>query len=279
MPGDQRGDDEKSLCFDSDILSGALDIVGAPVVRMRLSCDKPVGQTAARLCDVGADGASSRVTYGVLNLCHRSSHDAPELLEPGREYGITVQLDDIACRVPARHRLRLALSSAYWPLIWPSPDNASLALVSGRLELPVWNGAELIGAPFDAPEVAAPWEVEEVRAPSHLRETSADLQSGETVLNIEDDFGVLRDMVHGLETGSVARETWSIHPDSPLSAQGDIHWTQTLARGGWSVRTEAYASMRSDAANFYLDGRLEAHEGEQLIFSRDFSERIARGFL
>ena len=34
--------------------------------------------------------------------------------------------------------------------------------------------------------------------------------------------------------------------------------------------------MRSDAENFHLTGRIEAFEGEQLVFERDFEETIPR---
>ena len=39
---------------------------------------------AVRLCDVAPDGQSTRVTYGILNLAHRDSHETPSLLEPGQ---------------------------------------------------------------------------------------------------------------------------------------------------------------------------------------------------
>ena len=77
LPGDQRGDDGKSLCFDGDILDAALDIVGAPVVRLKLSADRPSAMVAVRLCDIQPDGASTRISYGVLNLCHRDGHETP----------------------------------------------------------------------------------------------------------------------------------------------------------------------------------------------------------
>ena len=132
---------------------------------------------------------------------------------------------------------------------------------------------------FQAPEAAPPWRVETLQAPSNRRDSSSDPPSGETVLTIVDDFGVTRDLEHGLETGSVARETWRMHPGDPLSAQGHAHWTQTLRRGNWHVRTEAFSAMRSAAEMFYLDGRVEAYENNQLIFSKDFSENIQRNFL
>lgn len=279
MPGDQSGDDAKSLCFEGEVLKEALDIVGAPVVRLRLSSDKPAAQLAARLCDVDEAGASSRITYGVLNLCQRGGHEFPEPLEAGRFLEFSLQLDDIAYRVPAGHRLRLAISNAYWPLLWPSPERAELTLQSGSLEIPVRLDRAAEKTEFERPEAAAPWRAERLQEPSNAREFSVDPVSGEAVLTIADDFGTVRDLEHGLETGSVAREVWRILPGDPLSAHGQTHWTQTLRRGIWNVRTEAFTQMRSDGGWFHLTGRVEAFENEKLIFSRDFSESIRREFL
>jgi uncharacterized protein len=279
MPGDQRGDDATSLCFDGEALTEALDIVGAPIVRLTLSSDKPAAQIAVRLCDVDETGASSRITYGVMNLCQRNSPEFPEPLEPGRAYEIVVQLDDIGYRARAGHRLRLAISSAYWPLVWPSPEKTVLTLQSGRIEIPVRPETRERQIGFEAPEAAAPWRAEQLQELSHRREFSTDPGGGESVLTIADDFGTIRDLAHGLETGSIAREAWRIHPDNPLSASGQTHWTQTLRRGGWNARTEAFTSMRCDGEFFHLTGRIEAFENERPVFSKAFKESIRRTLL
>ena len=279
MPGDQRHDDALSVCFDSEALGDAIDIAGAPSVYLTVSADKPVAQLAIRLCDVDPSGTSSRMTYGVLNLCHRDDHEFPEALVPGRTYSIKVQLDDIAWKIPPSHSLRVAISSAYWPLIWPSPERASLTLSSGRLELPVRDVA--MGSPveFQEAEGATAWKIERLRQPSNSRETIKDAETGETVLSIIDDFGALRDLDHGLETGGIARETWQIHPHNPLSAAGKTQWTQTLKRGAWNIRTETFTQMWSDKEAFHLAGRIEAYEADALVFERDFQEAIPRHFI
>ena len=78
-----------------------LVLFGAPVLKLRIKSNRPVAFLIARLCDVSSDGASSRVSYGILNLCHRDSHTVPEALEPGRWYDVRLQLDDLACSLPA----------------------------------------------------------------------------------------------------------------------------------------------------------------------------------
>jgi len=64
-----------------------------------------------------------------------------------------------------------------------------------------------------------------------------------------------------------------------LSAAGKTHWTQTLSRNGWSVRTETWAEMRSDEQNFIVSARIEAYEGEKIVFERNFEEKIPRALV
>ena len=52
-------------------------------MRLKLAADRPRAMVAVRLCDVQPDGASTRITYGVFNLCHRNGHEFPEAVVPG----------------------------------------------------------------------------------------------------------------------------------------------------------------------------------------------------
>jgi hypothetical protein len=278
LPGDQSEDDAKSVCFDMAVTQD-LDIVGAPVVQLSLSADRPAAMVAVRLCDVHPDGRSSRITYGVLNLTHRAGHENPEPLEPDQPVEVTLQLDDIAYRLPAGHKLRIAVSSSCWPLVWASPNAVALTLHGGTLDLPVRQVAGGDEAKFEEPEGAAPWQREVVRPSANSRSMEKDGKTGTVSLVIEDDFGEARDLDHGLSTGTVARERWTIHPGDPLAARGETHWTQTLSRGDWSVRTETFAAMQSDATHFRLTGRIEAYEVSRLVFERDFEELIERDHL
>ena len=61
-PGEQRFDDAGSLCFDMAPLDAPLEIFGAPIVELEVSADRPQALLALRLCDLDADGRSTRVT-------------------------------------------------------------------------------------------------------------------------------------------------------------------------------------------------------------------------
>lgn len=278
MPGDQRRDDALSACFDSRPLMADMDISGAPRIELELSSDRPAAQIAVRLCHLHADGASTRITYGVLNLCHRNGHAAPEPLPVGETVKVTLDLDHIAYRVPAGDRIRVAVSSAYWPLIWPSPEKTALTLSAGNVSFPVAPTAENQWT-FPEPDAAEPWQTHQRREPSHVRRVEQDQQTGLVSLIIEDDFGIVEDAEHGFFGGTIARERWTIHPEDPLSARGTCHWTDERGRGDWHVRTETYSEMWCDSTHFHLEARLEAYENDVEVFSKSEKHSIPRDHL
>jgi putative CocE/NonD family hydrolase len=276
LPDDQRSDDALSVVFKSEPLNAQRDIVGAPQITLTLSSDTPQGQIAVRLLDIQPNGASARITYGVLNLSHRISHATPSPMTPERAEEVTLDLDHIAYRLPKGHRLGIAISTAYWPLIWPSPVASTLTLTQGSLSLPLRPSDDTDEWTFEAPEAATPWQVETIRKGSNSRKTITDWTTGIVTLEIVDDFGKVKDGDHGLINGSVAREWWSIHPDDPLSAHGRTHWTDELEREGITLRTEATSEMTSDATHFHLKARLEAFENDELIFEKDVQRSTLR---
>ena len=95
-------------------------------------------------------------------------------------------------------------------------------------------------------------------------------------MQIVDDFGKYRDRTHGLITGTVARETYSIHPDDPLSARASTHWTEELERDGWSVRTETRSEMHADQTHFHLTAGIEAYHNGERVFEKSWDETVER---
>ncbi len=274
LPGDQRRDDALSVCFETPVQEDAVEIVGAPEVTLTLESGAPVAQVAVRLNDVHPNGKVSRITYGVLNLTHRGSAERPEALPIGKPVTVRLRLDQIAYLLPEGHRLRLAISNAYWPLIWPAPEPTRLRLTGGTVTIPL--ACEAGPVSFPKPEMAAHWKTRELRPQAHLRETAFDQRSGVTSLRIVDDFGEVLDTATKLEIGSIAREWWDIHPDDPHSARGRTHWTDSLGRGDWQLRTETYSEMWAEQEMFYLTARIEAYESDILVFERNFRKAIPR---
>ena len=102
------------------------------------------------------------------------------------------------------------------------------------------------------------------------------MTTGVTSLVIEDDFGKVRDLDHGLVAGSIARERWDIHPDDPLSARGTCHWSDEIERDDIRLRTETRCHMWSDATHFHLTASLDAYENDTCIYHREITDKIER---
>jgi len=279
-PDDQREDDGKSLCFDTLPLGEGVDILGAPVLDLELSSDQPNALLVARLCDVQPDGASTRVSYGVLNLTHRDSHLEPTPLEPGKKYRIRLQLNDAAHAFPAGNRIRIALSTTYFPLLWPSPAVATLTLAAGpaTLRLPERAARKLDAKlPEFAPAELAPGESRTVLRPAeHARTLSHDLATGEVTVTMRDDEGLVRLDGIDLVIGSSRHHEFRVRDGDPLSTRMETRWTKDMRRGDWRIHTATRIVMTSTAHAFRLVAELDAYEGDQRVYSRNWDQSIPR---
>ncbi len=279
FPGDQRGDDANSITFDTPPLAEELDVAGQPMVTLEFSVNKPVAHVAVRLNDVWPTGEVSRITYHLQNLCLRDSREYPTPLEPGKRYRMKIKMDDIAWRVPKGHRLRVAISTSYFPMMWPVAEPVKLTVYAGasEIQMPV-RKAVIAEKPVEwkEPEAAAPVNAKEITKAFHKREVTTDAKTGVKTLEIVDDFGtqLLTDI--GLEVYGVGRETYSIAPDDPLSAIMETHWTESRKRGTWSVRTETYGRLTATKTHWKIWARIEAFEGKKLVFEKEFRETIER---
>jgi len=281
-PLDQRVDDGRSLCFDSEPLPARLEIMGAPQVTLELSVDRPAAFVAVRLNEIAPDGAVTRITYGLLNLTHRDSHEHPTALVPGERYKVTVVLNDIAHGFAAGNRIRVAVSTSYWPLVWPSPEPVTLKIFTGasRLELPVREpraeDAKL--RPFAASEGAEPLAKTYHRPSKGRRWIERDIGAGTSTYCIEEDMGRSTIEHIGLETDFVQRESYRIRDDDPLSAEIEIVYSIAIGRGDWKTRSETRTVMRADKTHFIIEASLDAYDGGKQLVSRRWDERIPRDF-
>jgi hypothetical protein len=286
MPRDQRPDDGGSVVFDSDPLPERVEILGAPSVTLEIKSDKPAALLAVRLSDLAADGAATRVCYGLLNLTHRRGHAKPSALRPGRWYRVTVQLNDIAHAFPAGNRIRVSLSSSYWPIAWPSPEAPVLTVRTGTsvLVLPVRPPAaeDKKLRPFEAPEAAPTSGHKKLQRLPLRRTIEIDLATNEVVYNLSSDGGefggasLARIEAINLDLGYTLSKRFRIAENDPLSAQVEFAQRMVMRRGDWSVRVESRTKLTSTSALFQFSGDVEAFEGDRLFKHRVWSLSVPR---
>jgi putative CocE/NonD family hydrolase len=287
MPGDQRIDDAHSLVFDSDALTEPVECLGVPVAELLLSADAPLAQIAVRLCDVAPDGASQRVSYGVLNLAHRDDPAEPKPLVPGEPVRVVVLLKAFGHRFAPGHRIRFAVSTAYWPILWPAPYAATITLdlAGSRFGVPVRHARAHDPVVTFQPPAHGPFapvtQVSQSRLARHLTLDSLTgvatyVTAGEGGLFGE---GVLRfDEIDTLVDHGLTRRL-TVSADDPLSARSVITQSYEMGREGWRIRIETEAEMTGAAETFRLTGAVRVYENGALVVERGWDETFARDHL
>ncbi|WP_258024537.1 CocE/NonD family hydrolase [Streptomyces bambusae] len=296
LPPDQREEDARSACFEFAVpADGPVEILGRPRVRLRLRMDVPYGQVAARLCDVAPDGSSTLVTRGVLNLSARTGRDRAAPWPAGASEEVSLELNGIGHAFAPGHRIRLALSSAYWPWIWPragSQAGWTLEPASSVLELPVRAMSEAGAAvavdaavAFPLPEqapalgVSVPVTLDEPR-PERL--VVRDVARGVWRLEVDPRHGGTRVYPDGLEFSEDGLDVYEIQESDPLSACARSERRIRLHRAerGWDVRVEVRSELRCDEGGFLTADEVVCREadseGEEVVFHRTWERRIPR---
>lgn len=283
LAGDQRLEDGGGLVFQTKPLAEPVELLGAPQVELELVCDQEVAMVAVRLSDLRPDHQVTRVTYGLLNLTHANSAEHPERLEKGRRYRVRVPLNHIAQTIPAGHRIRLSISTVYWPLAWTPPQSTRLTVWTGhsRLHLPCRppKASDDTLRDLGEPQAAPGPDRTRLKRGEHTWKVYRDLASALSELRVVDDRGVVRFNDIDLTVGVRAVETYSAIAGDFTSVRGETEWVRTLERGDWSIRTVTRTCLTSDSENFYIEADLDAYEGRSRFYCRSWHETIPRDHL
>ena len=280
LPYDQREEDGGALVFETARLDEPLELLGAPVLRLRCRVDQPTAQVAARISDVAPDGKATRVTYGVFNLNHRNGHESPTALEPDEVITVDVKLNDLGHRFSPGHRLRLSLSTSYWPLIWPSPKPVCMQVFDAgtALTLPVRRAgdAELV-VEFAGPSHDQPAIIEQREPGTHRWLVHRDLETSASILEVIKDEGryYIRDV--DLEVMDSTQEFYRSIGEDFGSIEGEVIAWRSLQRDDWQIETRTRTLLQADQSYFYVYAELDAWEAGHRVFSRNWHEQIPRG--
>ncbi|WP_153398254.1 CocE/NonD family hydrolase [Ornithinicoccus halotolerans] len=285
LPYDQREEDGGALVFETDPLLEDVEILGMPTLTLEVSADRPVAQLAARLSDVAPGGEATRVTYGVLNLTHRDGSEHPEPLEPGRRYQVELPLNGIAQRFPAGHRLRLSLSTSYWPLVWPSPEAASVTIRTGvsSLRLPVRPRREQDERlrPLGEPEGTPPLETTTLGTGEHHWRVTRDLVTDISTLEVVNDQGTFRLDETGTVIHRDTREWYSFRWNDVTSVRGETRTVRRLERDDWRTEVVTRTVLSCTTSHFLVSAQLDAYEldeqrGNPRVYSQSWEREIPR---
>jgi len=282
LPYDQREEDGGALVFETDAFEYPLELLGAPVLTLRCRVDRPVAQVAARLSDVATDGKATRITYGVLNLNHREGHHAPEALTPGEVFTVSLKLNDLGHCLTPGHRLRLSLSTSYWPLVVPPPEPVCMEVLAAGTTLSVPVRAVRDDAPavvFEEPVYPDPVARTSQEPAEHRWVVHRDLETSASALEVIKDEGRYRIEDVDLLVEDATYETYRSVGEDFSSIEGEVVAWRSFEREGWAVSTRTRTRLQADDQAFHVHAELDAWEAGHRVFSRNWHERIPRQFV
>jgi hypothetical protein len=203
-------------------------------------------------------------------------------LVPGAPFSARIQLNDIGRRIAAGSRLRLAIATQHWPILWPQPDLGTLTLETGsaRLDLPVRpRRADETEVHFLPPEMAPDIASVTERPGTSTRHVTADVGAGLQTIALFTDYGRTRLTETGIIADSWCRESFRIVPHDPLSARLDSAWFIGFESAGVAVEIDATVSLTADRQDFHLAWSLEVRQAGAVVHARSEQHSIKRDFM
>jgi putative CocE/NonD family hydrolase len=281
LPGDQRRDEARSLCYRSLPLTEDVHLLGRARVYLHLASTASVIGFCASLADVAPDGTSHLVAKGMLNGTRRRSLTDPEPLTPGEAFELEIPIDTAGWVFPQGHRIRLAVSSADWPNVWPTPEPATNTVYRGRgrpsrLVLPTVPprgsatppafppSPRTLARHSDAPQPPT-WEVVD------------DVLGGGTSVRIHD----ARDERIN-ETTVVRRDYWlTAHcdPSDPASASAHGRHVSRIRRPNEETEGRSHVLIQATRTHFQVTIDLDVRVNGALHHSRRWVESVPRHLL
>jgi putative CocE/NonD family hydrolase len=292
LPVDQRAEDGRSVSFDLP-LTQDVEILGNARARLRVNSPTERGQVYVRLCDVAPDGSSTLITRGNLNLSAREGRDRMVPMPAGEWVEVEVPMTGIGYHFPAGHVLRVAVSTAYWPWVWPQADaqGLSLDLDHSEMVLPVRavpaDGSEQAAldasVSFGPPvqpvglDVTYP-EAGQAGVTRPERLVSSDVVAGTTELQVDPAYGGTRVYPDGLHYDEDTVERYWIDADDPTTARTEAVWKVGISRPDqdWQTSLEATTRLSCDTENFFTESILDCWDHQDRVFHKEWRNTIPR---
>ena len=195
---------------------------------------------------------------------------------PGEAVAAEFGLKVIAHRFEAGHRIRLSVSTTYWPWMWPHPEPVTLDLCCGEnsfLELPVRSprASDADLAPFGPPERPAGIATEVLARRPTQRIIKHDLAGGSAEVFFDWDVGGNFRLVDaGIEADGSNVTTYRITAGQPLSAEVHTEQSAALRFADLGVAVEATGRMSAGPLAFLVTLGLDAREDGRRVHSRQW---------
>jgi uncharacterized protein len=279
---DQRPIDAYSLIYDSAPLAKDTAILGWPQVILQASASAPLADWFARLSDVAPDGTVTMITGAGQSGAQLKDASNPTNLAPEQAYRIPIELHVTSWVFPARHKIRLAISNALWPMIWPTPYAMTTSLYLGgadtsRLELPIVPSESSSRPRYPTIEPAPPMP-EHVTSkgdtwPPQDWTVTRDLMNGTTRVfwsgNDESQFPWGRMIDH-------EQMSYEVQDSKPEASKVHGEGSTTVELPNRALVWSVVLDVRSDAKNFYYHFERHLTENGKEIRAKTWDDTISR---
>lgn len=250
LPLDQDTDDRRAISYTTDALSADLAIVGRPRIELNWQSDSAPERLVVKLTDVSPAGSSHLITQGgTTSLVDGHANE--------------IELCATAYRVPAGHRLRIVISDADFPRLWPARDPLRSQPVGLAVDLPVidlesapktpLNRSPLVTSADDAPANSPQWSISRDCITS-----SIELVHGEEVRSLTPNAR------HHLVVGH--RVTSATSPGGDDASTHVECWATAQLDSGQSLTVEVDTTLSRDSLSAL--GRVSDDNG--VIFERSW---------
>jgi putative CocE/NonD family hydrolase len=262
MPVDQTADDVRSLTYTTEPLANDIEITGAGEALFYAALvDGGDANIVAKLCDVDSGGVSTLITTGWLKASLRAGLDKPQTLKAGEVYEFRVPLFSTSYLVKRGDRLRVSISGADFPHVWPSRANAELRFFHGgthasKVTLPVVPAQKTpVNGPIPRPVIEPRVRVG-VMTPRHKIET--DMVAGTIAVTTGQKTAMPLPTGGSLEMDHTATaKVFRTRPDQ-ATVEGDTTIkVRVPSLGDLEVKTESWFShsRMTLSGSVTLDGR------------------------
>jgi predicted acyl esterase len=264
-PADTNSDDARSLLFETAPLSDPVEWTGTGRAKLRVTPSVEDHLLAVRVVDVSTDRDASLVSYGRVRASQRESYTDPDPPIPGEEYTVEVPLKPKSHIFERGHRLRVAISAAYFPLMLAPRHQGSFTVTSEPGEQSV---VEFPGRVHDG-EVAFDDRIEQDPpeddvvpvASEYLTVTRSDWKTAREHTDDEASLTAVTDRTIQLPHG--ATMSWereveaSVRADEPLTSTAYSETSVEVDYGTEVVRVDTTSRVGHDTASIAVRVRFD----------------------
>lgn len=284
-PCDQRLDDGMAVVFESEILENDIDILGFPLLNVKISSDKEKAMLFAQLSEVRNDGFVQRISYGVLNLALNEEKSVFTPLIKDEFVKRKLKLDLCGHRFSKGSKIRLSLANTFWPMFWPMPEvsTLNLDLSDCELSLPIFNGKDSNKVNLE-PQSASLTPLTLLKEGRVDRNISYDILSDTWTCITDGVGGVFGEGIYRFDEIDVLvehnlRRELTLKNDDPLSAKYTIAQKMKIGRENCMIDADIILTQTSDMEHFYIKGDMKVKENEKLVFEKKYNHKVKRNSL